>query len=115
MCLQAPNFLITISDSTLCCKERLAFSCHDLQALCLTAVLRRYVKRKAREDFELHKHDQKESVVAKVWASARSELDVVKRQALVYHLYARKQKSVMVSFYLAHELRDLGSECFACC
>lgn len=67
--------------------------------------IRQYVKRKAREDFELHKHDQKESVVAKVWASARSELDVVKRQALVYHLYARKQKSVM-DIPLATVLRE---------
>lgn len=36
--------------------------------------------------------------MAELWTQAKAELEVVKRQAIVYGLYARKQKSVMVRY-----------------
>jgi hypothetical protein len=32
------------------------------------------------------------------WAKAKADFEVVKRQAIVYSIYHRKQKSIMVRF-----------------
>ncbi|KAL6785671.1 ISD11 [Auxenochlorella protothecoides x Auxenochlorella symbiontica] len=57
--------------------------------------IREYVKRRAGEKFrELPKGGSAEAVEA-AFRRGCEELEVVKRQAVVYKLYARKQKSVM--------------------
>ncbi len=56
----------------------------------------RYVKRKAREDFRAHAKDVDVSAADALLKRAKAELKVWERQAVVYSLYARPQKSVMV-------------------
>ncbi|KAK9805379.1 hypothetical protein WJX73_008563 [Symbiochloris irregularis] len=57
--------------------------------------IRQYVKRKTQADFRAHQGEQDSELLAQILSSAKAELEVVRRQALVFHLYARKQKSVM--------------------
>ncbi len=56
----------------------------------------RYVKRKARQDFRAHVDETDPAAADALWAQAKAELKVWQRQATVYSLYARPQKSVMV-------------------
>lgn len=56
----------------------------------------RYVKRKARQDFRAHVVEADPVAADALWAQAKAELKVWQRQATVYSLYARPQKSVMV-------------------
>ena len=55
------------------------------------------MKRKARDEFRAHKQDADPAALSKLWSHAKEELEAVRRQAMVYHLYARQHKSVMVS------------------
>ncbi|KAK9843445.1 hypothetical protein WJX81_002999 [Elliptochloris bilobata] len=57
--------------------------------------IREYVKRKAREDFRAHASEADPAAAQALWAQAKDELKVWTRQATVYSLYARPQKSVM--------------------
>ncbi len=55
----------------------------------------RYVKRRATTGFREHAAVTEEAILDSIFQQAHSDLEVVKRQAIVYHLYSRKQKSVM--------------------
>ncbi|EIE26487.1 mitochondrial protein of LYR family [Coccomyxa subellipsoidea C-169] len=57
--------------------------------------IREYVRRKAMEGFRAHKGETDEQTVSELVQDAKTELEVVKRQSMVYSLYARQQKSIM--------------------
>ncbi|KAK9823181.1 hypothetical protein WJX72_000887 [[Myrmecia] bisecta] len=57
--------------------------------------IREYVKRKTKEDFRAHKAEADASVVEQLWTKAKSEYEIAKRQAVVYGMYARCQRSIM--------------------
>ena len=61
-------------------------------------LLSRYVRRRAREGFRAHVGETDAQIVSELVQGAKAELEVVKRQSMVYSLYARRQKSIMVSF-----------------
>lgn len=54
------------------------------------------MKRRAGERFREMQKTVEPEVADKAWAKALQDLEVAKRQAVVYGLYARKQKSIMV-------------------
>lgn len=56
----------------------------------------RYVKRRAKEEFHTHSAEADAGKVQQFWTRAQSELELVRRQAMVYTLFARKHKSIMV-------------------
>ncbi len=56
----------------------------------------RYVRRKAKEGFRAHKGETDAQKLSELLQDAKQELEVVKRQSLVYSMYARRQKSIMV-------------------
>ena len=56
----------------------------------------RYVLRRAKQDFRQHRDDIDDAAVAELVKEAKHFLEVVKRQAVVYSMYARKHKSIMV-------------------
>ncbi len=56
----------------------------------------RYVKRRTKEAFREHSGDADAGALQKLWAKAQSDYDLVRRQATVYTLFARKHKSIMV-------------------
>ena len=60
----------------------------------------RYVKRRTKEEFRTHQHEADVQAVESFLTAAKAELEVVKRQALVYQMYARKHKSIMVRAWL---------------
>ena len=55
------------------------------------------MQRKAKNDFRSHASETDQAAVAQLWSQAKADLEVAKRQALVYSLYGSKQKSVMVT------------------
>lgn len=57
--------------------------------------VREYVKRRAQEGFHQHAGESEAAAVQKLWEKAQSDLDLVRRQATVYTLFARKHKSIM--------------------
>ncbi len=59
-------------------------------------VLRRYIKRRAREGFEESASVTDPSAIKSLLAAGKQELEVAKRQSLVYQLYGRKYKNVLV-------------------
>lgn len=63
--------------------------------------VREYIKRRAREGFEESASVTDPSAIKSLIAAGKQELEVAKRQSLVYQLYGRKHKNVL-------EL-DLGS------
>ncbi|BDA40397.1 probable LYR motif-containing protein 4 [Coccomyxa sp. Obi] len=67
--------------------------------------IREYVRRKAREGFRAHKGETDAQKLSELLQDAKQELEVVKRQSLVYSMYARKQKSIM-DIPLEKMLRD---------
>ena len=56
--------------------------------------IREYVKRRAKQGFHLHKSDNPE-VATSAFLEGKEMLNVAKRQATVYSLYAPKIKSIM--------------------
>lgn len=54
------------------------------------------MRRKAIEGFRAHKGETDAQKLSELLQDAKQELEVVKRQSLVYSMYARKQKSIMV-------------------
>lgn len=67
----------------------------------------RYVKRRARQGFLEAQSSSDATFVQQLWEHAKQELAVVKRQAVVYSMYARKHKSVMVGTTRAAKSRVL--------
>jgi hypothetical protein len=59
-------------------------------------VFLRYVKRRAQEEFHKHAAEVDANRIQQFWAKAQSDLELVRRQAMVYTLFARKHKSIMV-------------------
>lgn len=54
------------------------------------------MQRKAKVDFRSNAAETDKAVVNTLWTQAKLDLEVARRQALVYSLYGSKQKSVMV-------------------
>lgn len=71
----------------------------------------RYVKRRAKEAFREHSGEADAGALQKLWAKAQSDYDLVRRQATVYTLFARKHKSIMVR---AQPVRDSLREAAWC-
>ncbi|KAK9916913.1 hypothetical protein WJX75_008719 [Coccomyxa subellipsoidea] len=67
--------------------------------------IREYVWRRAREGFRAHVGETDAQIVSELVQGAKAELEVVKRQSMVYSLYARRQKSIM-DIPLEKMLRD---------
>jgi LYR motif-containing protein 4 len=57
--------------------------------------IREYVRRRAREQFKEASKVSDEGQLTELWSKGKETIEMVKRQAVVYQLYARKQKSVM--------------------
>lgn len=57
--------------------------------------VREYVQRQAREKFRENAAGKQSAAVDEQWSKARETLALVQRQAIVYTLYARKNKSIM--------------------
>lgn len=55
------------------------------------------MRRRAREGFHDAAALSEGAALQQLWQHAKQELEVVRRQSVVYSLYARKHKSVMVS------------------
>jgi len=60
-----------------------------------STVICRYIRRRAKEAFSATPEASK---AEELMQAARREYEVVKRQAVVFNLYARRQKNVMVSW-----------------
>jgi hypothetical protein len=56
--------------------------------------VREYIKRRAGEGFRLHAQESESALLNKAFSKARSDLDLAKRQSMVYGFY-QGQKSVM--------------------
>ncbi len=66
-------------------------------ALCSPPSAHSYIQRRAREEFHaLSLAGREQAAVDAAWSRAASELEVWKRQAVVYGLYGRKVKNVLV-------------------
>ena len=57
----------------------------------------RYVLRRTKQDFRAHRENADASGFIE---EAKDALEIVKRQAVVYSMYARKHKSIMVGHML---------------
>ena len=57
--------------------------------------MREFVQRKTKTQFRRYASETDSAVIAQVWNQAKKDIDVTRRQALVYSLYGSKQKSVM--------------------
>ncbi|GLC41610.1 hypothetical protein PLESTB_000696900 [Pleodorina starrii] len=57
--------------------------------------IREYIRRRAKEGFHEAASVTDPAAVAALLQSGRQELEVVKRQSLVYQLYGRKVKNVL--------------------
>lgn len=68
----------------------------SLAAAPLADPRRSYIQRRAREEFHAISSGVRDQAAADAaWGHAASELEVWKRQALVYGLYGRKVKNVL--------------------
>lgn len=72
----------------------------------------RYVKRKTRESFRL---PQTPETIDAVWHKGLADFEVVKRQAIVYSLYQRKHKSIMVRVSQSNLSSLLVHVCMSSC
>lgn len=66
-----------------------------------------YITRRAKEEFHALAKGTDTAAAEASWQRAQSQLDVWKRQSLVYGLYARKVKNVMVSPFSAAVVADV--------
>mmetsp|Transcript_12414 Transcript_12414/g.26817 ORF Transcript_12414/g.26817 Transcript_12414/m.26817 type:complete len:94 (+) Transcript_12414:160-441(+) len=57
--------------------------------------IREYVLRRAREGFREVAGETNATKLDALWASAKEQLEVVKRQSVVYGLYGRKTKNIL--------------------
>ncbi|CAO2816353.1 unnamed protein product [Amaranthus hypochondriacus] len=57
--------------------------------------IREYAKRRTIDAFHNNKSLSDASAISQAFADAKSQLDVARRQAVVYSLYAPKVKSIM--------------------
>ena len=73
----------------------------------------RYILRRAQEDFHINAGQQDATIVQSLWSKALNDLEVVRRQSLVYKLYSRKLKNVMVSLPPDAEVCTSRHDCLA--
>ena len=59
------------------------------------------MKRRARQGFEEAQEVTDSSELARLWDTGRQQLEVVRRQSVVYELYSRKHKHAMVGLCAA--------------
>lgn len=57
--------------------------------------IREYLLRRVKEDFRKHASVDDESTAQQLWDQAVANLELVKRQLTVYHLFGGKVKSVL--------------------
>ncbi|KAK9278244.1 hypothetical protein L1049_027807 [Liquidambar formosana] len=57
--------------------------------------IREYAKRRTIDGFRQNRHLSDPSTISAAFSEAKSQLEIAKRQAIVYNLYAPKAKSVM--------------------
>jgi hypothetical protein len=57
--------------------------------------IRHYIQRRAKEDFHALTKNTDTAAAEAAWQKAKGELDVWKRQSVVYGLYGRRGKTVM--------------------
>uniref|UniRef100_A0A061R8E6 Mitochondrial protein of lyr family n=1 Tax=Tetraselmis sp. GSL018 TaxID=582737 RepID=A0A061R8E6_9CHLO len=57
--------------------------------------LRHYIKRRAETGFRKHASDTDPESLKELWSKAKVELEVAKRQSVLYGMYERPQKSVL--------------------
>ncbi|DBB04048.1 TPA: hypothetical protein ACH3X1_013103 [Trebouxia sp. C0004] len=57
--------------------------------------VREFVQRKAKADFRSNAAQTDKTAIEQMWMQAKRDLEVAKRQTLVYSLYGSRQKSVM--------------------
>lgn len=63
----------------------------------LTAISCRYIQRRTKEDFRRLRSVSDPVLLEKALAKGKDDLEVAKRQSLVYKMYARKLPNVLVS------------------
>lgn len=85
----------------------LCLLCASLEALLCV----RYVRRQAREKFRENAAITETGAIAEQWSKARENLALVQRQATVYTLFARKNKSIMVSVTSGNHMVENDSCC----
>lgn len=106
--------------------RNLARCLHEIVARKRSMSFFRYVKRRAQEGFHQHAGESEAAAVTKLWEKAQSDLDLVRRQATVYTLFARKHKSIMVRAcarrhpnmkapHVSSELCSLAFKCICKC
>lgn len=74
----------------------------------------RYVRRQAKEKFRENAAISETSAIAEQWSKARESLALVQRQATVYTLFARKNKSIMVGTVSGNHMVDIDLHCASC-
>nr|AEX55239.1 catalytic/ oxidoreductase [Allium sativum] len=57
--------------------------------------IREYTRRRAIDSFRSNQHLSDSSLISSVFSDGKSQLEIAKRQAVVYSLYAPEVKSIM--------------------
>lgn len=57
--------------------------------------VREFVQRKAKADFRSNASQTDQAAIEQLWTQAKQDLDVAKRQSLIYSMYGSRQRSVM--------------------
>jgi hypothetical protein len=85
--------------------------CHLLQLEPLLACCRSYIQRRTKEEFHTLAANADAAAADAAWQRAKSQLEVWKRQSVVYQLYGRKIKTVLVSSCYFSLCRTLQVSC----
>jgi hypothetical protein len=72
----------------------------------MTPTTFRYIRRRAKEGFHETRLTADPAAAETLLQSGRQELEVVKRQSLVYQLFGRKVKNVLVRVFMLSHLLD---------
>lgn len=57
--------------------------------------IREYIKRRSKEEFHANADLCDPAVLVTLWQGAKQQLEVVRKQSLVYNLYGRKVKNIL--------------------
>jgi len=87
----APSFAVASACSAVCARSVLLSYCCCPLAGCS------YITRRAKEEFHALANNADSAAAEAAWKRAQSQLEVWKRQSVVYGLYGRRVKNVMVS------------------
>lgn len=80
----------------------------DPEALLLLSLHCSYITRRAKEEFHALAQSTDTAAAEAAWQHAQRQLDVWKRQSVVYGLYGRKVKTVMVSGQYCRGTQQVG-------